>query len=320
MGKPPIIVPNGKRSNLLLILMEGKRKEGVARLKFSFCTVIIYYGDFSMINNTSLFKWDRLAKKQLDYQFVNEMTQGLQCSPFEAGAILDSVHKVYGSYFETSGTLKPGQIQFQVISAETPASVHLEDAKQTTVVLTVDAGDEDLQIRKEQGVPGLRRHRIQRVAEEAFQQGGLLTVEDIAIRLFNCGARTISRDLEYFKEQEIVLPLRSTIKDMGRAITHRSLIIEEWLKGNEYSEIARKTYHSVSSVQNYVSKFKRVVALANENFDTNTISFLVKMSTSLVTTYYSLYNSLDIIPSRAEELESFLKEQSRSQAEASGRT
>lgn len=273
-----------------------------------------------MINNTSLFKWDRLAKKHLDYQFVNEMTRGLQCSPFEAGAILDSVHKVYGSYFETSGTLKPGQIQFQIISAETPASVSLEDSKQVTVVLTVDAGNEDLQIRKDQGVPGLRRHRIQRVSEEAFQQGGLLTIEDLAIRLFNCGVRTISRDLEYFQQQQIVLPLRSTIKDMGRAITHRSLIIEEWLQGKEYSEIARKTHHSVPSVQNYVSKFKRVVALANENFDVNTIGFMVKMSSSLVTTYYSLYHRLDIIPSRAEELESFLKEQSPGQAEASGGT
>ena len=95
--------------------MEGKRNEVLAISPFSFCTVIIYYGDFSVITNTSFFKWERLAKKQLDYQFVNEMTQGLQCSPFEAGAILDSVHKVYGSYFETSGTLKPGQIQFQLI-------------------------------------------------------------------------------------------------------------------------------------------------------------------------------------------------------------
>ncbi len=271
-----------------------------------------------MINNTSLFKWDRLSKKQLNQQFVNEMTQGLKCSPFEAGAILDSVHKVYGSYFETSGTLKPGQIQFQVISSETPASVHLEDSKQVTVVLTLDAGDEDLQVRKNEGVPDLRRHRIQRVCEEAFQQGGLLTVEDMAIRLFNCGERTISRDLNYFKQHQIVLPLRSIIKDMGRAITHRSLIIEEWLKGKEYSDISRATYHSIPSVKNYVGKFKRVVALANENFDVNTIGFLVKMSPVLVEEYYSLFNSFEMVPSRAEELESFLKEQRLNTTDAKG--
>ncbi|MCG2715745.1 MAG: hypothetical protein L6422_05585 [Candidatus Marinimicrobia bacterium] len=42
-----------------------------------------------MINNSSLKKWDRLAQKQLGQQFVNEIIQGLQCSPFEANVILD---------------------------------------------------------------------------------------------------------------------------------------------------------------------------------------------------------------------------------------
>ena len=65
-----------------------------------------------MINNTSLQKWNRLAQKQLDQQFLNEIITGLQCSPFEANAILDTVYKVYAPYFETSGTLKPGQILF----------------------------------------------------------------------------------------------------------------------------------------------------------------------------------------------------------------
>lgn len=311
-------MPYGKEYILLLNWEQGEWREGISRLEFSLFVDIIDYRGFTMINNSSLYKWDRLSKKQLDQQFINEMIQGLQCSPFEAGAVLDSVHKVFGSYFETSGTLKPGQILFQVISSETPANVHLENSKQVTVVLTVDAGDEDLQIRRVEGVPGLRRHRIQRVCEEAFQQAGLLTVEDLAIRLFNCGERTISRDLSYFQQQHIVLPLRSIIKDMGRAITHRSLIIEEWLKGKEYSQIARVTYHSIPLVQNYVNKFKRVVALANENFDVNTIGFLVKMSPSLVGDYYRLYNRLDIVPYRAKELKSFLKSQNTSQNNASG--
>lgn len=260
-----------------------------------------------MIRNTSLQKWDRINKKQLNQQFVNEMIHGLNCSPFEAGAILECVHKVFSSYFETSGTIKPGQIQFQVVSSAAPASVSLEHAQQVNVILTVDDGEDDLLIRREEGVPGLRRHRIQRVCEEAFQQGGLLTVEDLALRLFNCGERTICRDLNYFKQHKIALPLRSTVKDIGRSITHRSLIIEHWLKGKEYSHIARDTCHSIASVQNYVNKFKRIVALANENFEVNTIGFLVRMTPTLVEQYYHLYSSCEIVPSRAQELDTFLK-------------
>jgi hypothetical protein len=260
-----------------------------------------------MINNSSMSKWHRLAHKQLDQQFTHEIIHGLDCSRFEASAILDAVYRVYRPYFETSGTLKPGQILFQVISADTPSNTPLSKGKQVTVTLTFDAGAEDLKIRETQGVPALRRYRMQRMCIEAFQQGGLLTIEDMANRLFNCGQRTLCRDLDTLRGRGIVLPLRSTIKDMGRSISHRSLIIEHWLKGQEYSEIARNTHHGVPSVQNYVSKFKRVVALAQEGYDINTIAFLVKLSPALVQTYHELYSKSTIVSHRLKELQSFLK-------------
>jgi hypothetical protein len=284
----------------------GQWKEGVARLELP-CVWNLNSERIIMINNSSLTKWHRLAHKQLDQQFVHEIIHGMDCSSFEASAILDTVYRVYRPYFETSGTLKPGQILFQVVSVETSSNTPLAEGKQVTVTLTLDAGPEDLRVRQEQGVQALRRHRMQRICIEAFQQGGLLTIEDLANRLFNCGQRTLSRDLETFRQQGIVLPLRSTIKDMGRSITHRSLIIQKWLKGMEYSEIARNTHHGIQSVQNYVSKFKRIVALAEEGYDINTIAFLAKMSVSLVQTYFELYGKGDIIPHRRKELESFLK-------------
>ena len=128
-----------------------------------------------MINNSSLRKWDRLSQKQLDQQFTHEIVHGMQCSPFESTAILDTVYQVYAPYFETSGTLKPGQILFQVVSVEAAPNDRLADCKQKTVTLTFDAGQEDLDIRRNDGIPSLRRHRMQRITVEAFQQGGLLT-------------------------------------------------------------------------------------------------------------------------------------------------
>ena len=260
-----------------------------------------------MINNSSLGKWNRLAQKQLDQQFRHEIAHGLQCSPFEASAILDTVYRVYAPYFETSGALKPGQTLFQVVSAEAPANKPLSECKQVTVRLTVDGGAEDLQVREAGGVVALRRHRMERMCTEAFQQGGLLTVEDLANRLLNCGQRTLARDLQALRRKGIVLLLRSTIKDMGRSISHRELIIEQWLKGKEYGEIARETHHSVSAVQNYVSKFKRVIAVAQEGYDVHTIAFVVRLSSSLVESYHTLYQTVAVVPHRAQELESFLK-------------
>jgi hypothetical protein len=260
-----------------------------------------------MINNSSLQKWDRLKQKQLDTQFINNLIQGMNCSQFEAKAILNAVYETYQPFFDNSGTMKPGQVLFEVVSIENGAQKKLSECKMVSVVLTLDAGEEDLQAREHQGVQGLRRHRLQRIVTEAFQQGGLLTVEDIANRLLNCGERTVCRDIKAFKDQGVVLPLRSVIRDMGKSITHRALIVKQWLSGKEYTEIARATHHSIDAIANYVDKFKRVVCLAKNNYEIKTIAFLVKLSPSLAQEYYDLYHSIDAVPHRNEELDDLIK-------------
>jgi hypothetical protein len=99
--------------------------------------------------------------------------QGLNCSPFEARAILDSVHRIYGSYFNCSGSVTPGQVQFVVTGIENGPSKPLKQAEMVTVILTLDAEEEDLEVKRNGGVTALRRHRLQRICQEAFMQGGV---------------------------------------------------------------------------------------------------------------------------------------------------
>ena len=260
-----------------------------------------------MINNSALDKWKRLRTKNLNQQFINEIITGLNCSPFEAGAVLDAVHKVFGQFFETGGALKPGQILFQVVSIKNGPQIPLEKCEQVTVTLTLDDGEEDLKIKKDSGVIGLRRHRIERICFEAFEQDGLLTVEDLASRLLNLGERTICRDLAYFRENDVFIPLRSTVKDMGRTLSHRIPIVKQWLQGKEYTEIARNTCHSIRAVRNYIEKFKRVIALSRNDFDLNTISFLAKVAAPVVSEYLKLYKEVEVISHRKQEIEYFFK-------------
>lgn len=259
-----------------------------------------------MINNTSRGRPQRLNAKSLDSQFMNEMVTGLRCSPFEARAILDKVHEVFEPWFTGGGLPRPGQVQLSVVDAEVPPQVPLHQAAQRLVTLTLYAGPEDNQLREREGVSALRRARVVRMAEEAFQQGGLLTLEDLAA-LLNCGLRTLVRDLQQLRHQEVIPPLRSTVKDMGRSLTHRRKIVELWLQGHEYSTIAHKTSHSVESVANYVDKFKRCAAAFAQVFDLNTTAFLVGISVALATEFHRLYSEIDPVPHRREELEDFLK-------------
>ena len=56
-------------------------------------------------------KLERLERKTLDAQFKTTIQDGLNCSPFEAEAVLDVVREVYRPYIDGSpGRLAPGRI------------------------------------------------------------------------------------------------------------------------------------------------------------------------------------------------------------------
>jgi hypothetical protein len=259
-----------------------------------------------MINNTTLQRWTRAQARNLDAQFIAEAIQGLNCSPFEASVLRDKVHEVYAPLMESADALKIGQLRYSLISADEPSHRPLKLAKQCVVVLTFDAGDQDRLIRQREGLIALRRYRFVRICEEAFQQGGLLTLEGIA-DLFNCSVRTLVTDFAAIRAQGIVPPLRSTVQDMGRAITHRQQIVSLWLAGLEYSEIAEKTYHSIVSVGNYIEKYKRCATLLAAGFDTETTSVVARLSPALVRAYQQLIENAKPVPHRSEELDSLTK-------------
>lgn len=256
-----------------------------------------------MINNSSLQVWKRLKSKSLDQVFKSSIQIGLNCSPFESEAVLKKVHEAYEMLFDGQDTIKPGQMRLAVISVEAHAGQKLIEAGKVTVVLTFDASDEDLDIRQKAGITGLRRHRMVRMSTEALQQGGVLTLEDFAYRLFNCGVRTLCRDLEVLRSEGITVPLRSTIKDMGRTLSHRTDIVHAWLRGKEYCDIARETHHSIASVRNYIDKFKRVSTLKTQGVAKEDIAFLVGLSVPLAEKYIALLEDSEGTTHRQEELQ-----------------
>jgi len=266
-----------------------------------------------MINNTARERWSRAAARSLDAQFVAEVIHGMSCSPFEAEAIRDTVHAVYGPLMEASDTLKPGQIRLAVIDAEEPPNRPLAQARQRVVTLTLDGGAEDRCLRQQAGVIALRRQRFVRICEEAFQQGGLLTLEAVA-DLFNCAVRTLVSDLAAVRAQGTVPPLRSTVKDMGRAVTHRQQIVARWLAGLEYTEIAATTYHSLAAVANYVDKFKRCATLLTAGFDLDTVAVVARLSPALTRAFQQLAETAHPVPHRRAELEALAKKNAPGQS------
>lgn len=233
----------------------------------------------------------RLAVKTLDQVFVTRAQEGLGCSRFEAQALTDLVREVYFPWLTQPEAIQAGQLAMTAVSADEPGHKPLSQCKMVPVVLTLYAGDDHQyrMARKADGVVALRQRQLLRMAHEALDQGALLTAEDLAFRIFNCGLSTISRDLKVLAAQGIVVPLRSQQKDAGRALSHRVQAVELYLKRHTFTQIRQRMAHSLSSIANYVVTFALVVAHTRNGHSTAEIAFLMQISETLVCQYQSLY-------------------------------
>jgi hypothetical protein len=245
----------------------------------------------------------RLDAKSLDNLFRRRIELGANCSPFVSGAILQTVKDVFPvSPQDSDNTLGLGQIKLLVVAAHEPAGKALADCQKVTVLLTLDAGLEDYEVRIRDGVEGLRRTRILRMTAEARDQGGLLSYEDLAFRLLNCGVRTLVRDVAALRQRDLEVPARGQQQDIGPGQTHRVQAVRLYLQGQEANEVARRLYHTLAAIENYVTTFARVAFLVDKGYGDDEIAFVIRRSSVLVAAYRHLYEEAQKKPSARRRL------------------
>ena len=241
---------------------------------------------------------ERLQSKTVDQMFLTSVQQGANCPPFVARAILEvakSTFSVGDCDEEEVKKTKPGQLKVLGVSASEPPGKPLKECSLAEAVVTLDAGIEDQVTRLtggRSGVTDLRRKRLLRITTEALEQGVLLTREDIAYRILNCGMRTITRDVKYFQRLGIQVPLRGYCKDIGPTLTHKTQIVEHFIKRMQPSKIGRRTYHSLEAVERYILHFAKVSYLTfhyEKTLSPAEIAFLIGISERLVREYQTLY-------------------------------
>jgi hypothetical protein len=195
--------------------------------------------------------------------------------------------------FNGDGEVREGQMRITVVSAKEPAGKPLAEMKKIGVVVTVDGGLEDLEIQERFGLQGIRRSRLLRMCEEAVDQGGVLTQEDLARLLQTC-VRTIRRDIAVLRGQGYWVPTRGTVQEMGRGQSHKAKIVELYLRRMTYSEIMRRTRHSAGAVKRYVETFGRVIVLWDKGIrEAGEIAYVVGISERLAGEYLDLRQRYD---------------------------
>jgi Protein of unknown function (DUF1670) len=106
--------------------------------------------------------------------------------------------------------------------------------------------------------------------------------------LFNCGVRTIVRDVNALRRRGVEVPSRGQQQDIGPGQTHRVQAVRLYLQGMEANEIARRLYHTLGSIENYITTFARVAFLVDKGYGDDEIAFVMRRSSPLVAAYRKL--------------------------------
>lgn len=215
---------------------------------------------------------ERIGHKTSRNMFLGRMVEDFGLSRVEA-EVLYSWNDTYLRNMNKDQR-RPGQILKHIVAVGEPAGKPLRQCRLVQVRLTVD-DEEDVELLRK-GVSEVRMNNILRLTREAYEQGGLLSQEDLAV-LLGSDRSTISGDVKSLRSLGLEVPTRGYMQDIGTGTSHKRKAVETYLEGFELSEIRRRLYDSPRGVARYLDDFARIVLLSEGGYPPQA----VRMSTPL---------------------------------------
>jgi len=241
---------------------------------------------------------DRSQIKSSEGEFIWELENSYELSPKLSSLILLTAKECLLREYN----MKEGQIEVTVIEIEQKAGKAVEKMEKKKVRLTIDNGIDDIEVLKGYGRITLRQIKIERITEEAIEQGGVLSQEDVA-KYLGCTVRTIQRDIKAIKKKGIEVVTRGYLHNIGRGQTHKVKIIGMYLDGKTFSEIKLKSRHSIGSIKRYLESFTKVLMAQSKGiYRSKEISLVTGISESIVRQYQGLIKGSKKDITRGESL------------------
>ncbi|WP_337873485.1 DUF1670 domain-containing protein [Ignavibacterium sp.] len=229
-------------------------------------------------------------KKILVDRFLNHY--GFDKGVVTANAIVDDILITVDSYYRYSDNsfIKPGQMVWHAVPVDEfpQRSKSIANTRLKPVVLSFINDQDIAHIAHGFDSKSLRKNRLKRWVDQAFEQGALLSQLDLAVLLSVNEFTAGNYVREYQSLYGRTLPTRGNIQQIGSGQTHKKQIISDYLNGYLVPTICQRTNHSKDAVERYIRDFE-VVKLLNSKFDNlNTISLVTRLSKSVVSQYVDL--------------------------------
>lgn len=245
---------------------------------------------------------DKNLEQHLLHRFMNNY--GYDKGEVTAKAIISDLLNLIENYFlvgEVDDNLRfiqHGSLVWMAVPVDEypQRGKSIAQTKMKPIVLSF-INDEDINLIAN-GFPTslLRKTRIKRLVDQAFDQGALLTQLDLSILLGLCDS-VISKYVNEIQKEGQLLPTRGNIHDLSGAITHKREIITLYLEGYLTPEIASKTSHSKEAVDRYIKDYHKVETLWNHGItELDEISHLSHLSKRVAQQY------VDLLPQKFKQL------------------
>ena len=249
---------------------------------------------------------DRSQLKSSEGELIWELENSYSLSPKLSSSIMMTAKECLLREYQ----LKEGQIEVTVIEIEERSGKIIEKMGKKKVRLTIDNGIEDIEILKAYGRINLRQIKIERITDEAIEQGGVLSQEDLS-KYLGCTVRTIQRDIKAIKKKGIEILTRGYLHNIGRGQSHKVKIIGMYLDGKTYSEIKLTARHSSGAIKRYIESFTKVLMAQSKGiYERKAISSVTGISEGLVKQYLDLIRESKKDKTRKENLKDLINRNS----------
>ncbi len=207
----------------------------------------------------------------------------------------EMILEVIDEHIHPKEHIRHGQILWMAVSVDDPPCryKYIRDTDLVPVVLDVSTMDDiDMRLAKTSSASRITKKAI-RLCRQAYQQGGLLSNNDLAELLCFDASYLGTLLAAHEKETAKVVPRRATIHDMGSGLTHKRIICyKRYAEGKPSDQIARETCHNIESVDRYLGQYDRVRHCRLHKFTPQETAHALGCSLSLVREYLDIDQQL----------------------------
>ena len=229
---------------------------------------------------------DRFLKPMIVNFLVHELRY---LGPVIAANVADELIRIFEENVPQTDRLKHGQMLWNALDKNTRGDS--KNRKYKAVILSVLTDEEVTLFEKGKPIKEIRKQRIARIMNEAYQQGGILSTRDVGLILSNDSAVISKERMLYETEHETILPHPGVLHDMGSTITHKQIIVHKYVaEKKETNIIAKETNHSQWAVDHYIRDYNRVKILLEDKKDLEFIHLTTKISKQVIKQYQNIFN------------------------------